>query len=79
MRALRSECFYIGALGSTRTHAKRVAALTEAGLTEAQIARIDGPVGLDIGAASPAEIAISIMAEMTERLRRPQTRPGQAA
>jgi xanthine dehydrogenase accessory factor len=77
--ALDSEAFYIGALGSTRTHAKRVAALTEAGLTEAQIARIDGPVGLDIGAASPAEIAISIMAEMTERLRRPQTRPGQAA
>ena len=77
--ALSSEAFYIGALGSTRTHAKRVAALTEAGLSEAQIARIDGPVGLDIGAASPAEIAISIMAEMTERLRRPQTRPGAAA
>ena len=77
--ALSSEAFYIGALGSTRTHAKRVAALTEAGLSEAQIARIDGPVGLDIGAASPAEIAISIMAEMTERLRRPQTRPGAAS
>ena len=73
--ALGSEAFYIGALGSTRTHAKRVAALTEAGLTQAQIARIDGPVGLDIGAVSPAEIAISIMAEMTERLRRPDTRP----
>ena len=75
--ALRSEAFYIGALGSTRTHAKRVAALTEAGLSPDRIARIDGPVGLDIGAASPAEIAASIIAEMTERLRRPETRPGQ--
>ncbi len=74
--ALASEAFYIGALGSKRTHAKRVAALTEAGLSDDAIARIDGPVGLDIGASSPAEIAISIMAEMTERLRRPDTRPG---
>ncbi|MGR3513968.1 MAG: XdhC family protein [Paracoccaceae bacterium] len=74
--ALASEAFYIGALGSTRTHAKRVAALQEAGLPDAVIARIDGPVGLDIGAASPAEIAVSIMGEMTERLRRPETRPG---
>lgn len=76
--ALASEAFYIGALGSKRTHAKRVAALQEAGLSEAKIARIDGPVGLDIGAASPAEIAVSIMGEMTERLRRPETRPGAA-
>ncbi len=76
--ALASEAFYIGALGSTRTHAKRVAALTEAGLTPDSIARIDGPVGADIGAISPAEIAVSIMAEMTERLRRPDTRPGAA-
>ena len=74
--ALTSEAFYIGALGSTRTHAKRVAALQEAGLSDAVIARIDGPVGLDIGAASPSEIAVSIMGEMTERLRRPETRPG---
>lgn len=74
--ALGSEAFYIGALGSTRTHAKRVAALTEGGLTGDVIARVNGPVGLDIGAASPSEIAISIMAEMTERLRRPETRPG---
>lgn len=75
--ALDSEAFYVGALGSTRTHAKRVTALSQAGLSDAQIARIDGPVGADIGAISPAEIAVSIMAEMTERLRRPQTRPGQ--
>lgn len=74
--ALGSEAFYIGALGSSRTHAKRVAALSEAGLSEDVIARIDGPVGADIGAVSPAEIALSIMAEMTERLRRPGSRPG---
>ena len=74
--ALRAPVFYIGALGSTRTHAKRVARLQEAGLSEDQIARIDAPIGLDIGARSPAEIAIAVMAEMTERLRRPATRPG---
>lgn len=74
--ALASEAFYIGALGSSRTHGKRVAALKDAGLSDQTIARIDGPVGADIGAVSPAEIAVSIMAEMTERLRRPDTRPG---
>ena len=73
--ALGSEAFYIGALGSTRTHGKRVSALREAGVSDAAIARIHGPVGADIGAVSPAEIAVSIMAEMTERLRRPETRP----
>ncbi|MDA8586107.1 XdhC family protein [Rhodobacteraceae bacterium] len=77
--ALGSEAFYIGALGSKRTHAKRVAALHEAGLNDDAIARIDGPVGLNIGASSPAEIAVSIMAEMTERLRFPDTRPGARA
>lgn len=66
----RSKAFYIGALGSSRTHAKRQAQLSEMGLTAAQIARIHGPVGSDIGAATPAEIAVSIMAEVTAVLRK---------
>jgi xanthine dehydrogenase accessory factor len=74
--ALKSPVFYIGALGSTRTHAKRVVRLKDAGFSDAQIARIDAPIGLDIGSGSPAEIAIAILAQMTERLRRPATRPG---
>jgi xanthine dehydrogenase accessory factor len=68
--ALASEVFYIGCLGSTRTHAKRVARLEEAGFGAAEIARIHAPVGLDIGARSPAEIAVSVMAEITATLRR---------
>ncbi|MFT6557541.1 XdhC family protein [Sneathiella sp.] len=67
--ALSSDVFYIGALGSTRTNAKRQERLTKKGFTDDHLARIHGPVGLDIGAQSPAEIAISIMAEMTACLR----------
>ncbi|PKP78294.1 MAG: xanthine dehydrogenase [Alphaproteobacteria bacterium HGW-Alphaproteobacteria-3] len=68
--ALRSPAFYIGSLGSKKTHAARVARLAEAGFAQDDIARIHGPVGLSIGAKSPAEIAVSIMAEITETLRR---------
>ncbi|MDI3468195.1 MAG: Aerobic carbon monoxide dehydrogenase molybdenum cofactor insertion protein CoxF [Pseudolabrys sp.] len=67
--ALARDCFYIGALGSRKTHAKRVTRLKEAGLTDADLARLHAPIGLDIGAISPAEIAVSIMAEITARLR----------
>jgi xanthine dehydrogenase accessory factor len=59
--ALRSPAFYVGALGSRRTHEKRVERLAKAGLTDAEIARIDAPVGLAIGAKGPAEIAVSIL------------------
>src|SRR5271167_3566217 len=67
--ALARDCFYIGALGSKKTHAKRVMRLKEAGLSDTDIARIHAPIGVDIGAVSPAEIAVSIMGEITARLR----------
>lgn len=72
--ALSSPIFYLGCLGSKKTHGARVGRLKDAGFTDDQIAKINGPVGLDIGAKSPAEIAIAIMAEMTEHLRRPDIR-----
>jgi xanthine dehydrogenase accessory factor len=67
--ALRSDCFYIGALGSRRNHAGRCARLKEQGFSDNDLARIHGPIGLAIGAVSPAEVAISIAAEMTQILR----------
>jgi xanthine dehydrogenase accessory factor len=69
--ALRSDAFYIGSLGSKKTHRTRVERLTEAGFDEATIGRILGPVGLSIGATSPAEIAVAILAQITDVLRHP--------
>lgn len=67
--ALKSEAFYIGALGSPRTHAKRVERLVADGFDAATIARLHAPIGLDIGAVGPVEIALSILAEVTAVLR----------
>ena len=69
--ALNSDAFYLGCLGSRRTHAKRIDRLAEAGISEADLVRIHAPVGLDIGARSPAEVAVAVMAEVTASLRRP--------
>jgi xanthine dehydrogenase accessory factor len=69
-QALATGCFYIGALGSRKTHAKRVERLTALGHSEAEIATISAPIGLDIGAASPTEIAVAILADIVEHLRR---------
>lgn len=70
MAALASEAFYLGCLGSTRTHAKRLERLRAQGLGDQQLARIHAPVGLDIGARSPAEIAVSVLAQVTQVLRK---------
>ena len=72
--ALRADCFYVGALGSRKTHAARAARLASAGHDEAAIARIRAPIGLDIGAVSPAEIAVSVLGEVVGALRRKPTR-----
>lgn len=69
--ALRAPVFYIGALGSKKTHSARLQRLGDAGFSEADLTRICGPVGLAIGAKSPAEIAVAVLAQITERLRQP--------
>ena len=68
--ALTAGCFYIGALGSRKTQDRRRDRMREAGFADAELARIHGPIGLDIGAVSPAEIAVSILGEIVAALRR---------
>lgn len=67
--ALRTDCFYIGALGSKKTHAARLERLSAHGFGDTELARIHGPIGLAIRARTPAEIAISTLAQMTVKLR----------
>ena len=67
--ALSRDCFYIGALGSKKTHARRLERLKGQGISDADLGRIHAPIGLPIGAVSPAEIAVAIMGEITARLR----------
>jgi xanthine dehydrogenase accessory factor len=69
--ALMRDCFYIGALGSRKTHARRIERLKSQGIADQQLARIHSPIGLAIGAVSPAEIAVAIIGEITARLRLP--------
>jgi xanthine dehydrogenase accessory factor len=71
--ALKSQCFYVGSLGSRKTHQARLNRLRRLGFTDAELARIHGPVGLPIGALTPAEIAVSILAQITQvRRARPE-------
>ena len=69
-QALRAQCFYVGALGSRKTHAKRVERLEAKGFTPDDIARIRAPIGLDIGAVTPTEIAVSVLGEVILALRK---------
>jgi len=71
--ALRSGAFYVGALGSRKNHGKRCQRLKDQGLSDSEIARIHGPIGLDIGAKSPGEIAVSIVAQVVAARRAPAT------
>jgi len=79
LHAFQRDCFYIGALGSRKTHAKRAERLKGQGAKDSDIARIHAPIGLAIGAVSPSEIAVSVMAEITAQLRLPAKQKEQAA
>jgi xanthine dehydrogenase accessory factor len=69
--ALKHDCFYIGALGSKKTHGRRLERLKAQGLTDRELARIHAPIGLSIGAVSPSEIAVAILGQITAQLRLP--------
>jgi len=77
--ALERDCFYIGALGSKKTHARRLERLKAQGLSDAALARVHSPIGLDISAVSPSEISVAIMGEITARLRAGAKKPREAA
>lgn len=77
--ALKSQAFYIGALGSRKTHAARLRRLAELGFKDADFARIHGPIGLNIGAISPAEIAVAILGQVTTALRADRLKEREAA
>ncbi|MBV9288048.1 MAG: XdhC family protein [Hyphomicrobiales bacterium] len=77
--ALQSDCFYIGALGSKKTHGKRLERMRAQGFAESALSRIHAPIGLDIGAVSPAEIAVSILGEIVASLRKKPLRAESAA
>ena len=79
LHAFQRDCFYIGALGSRKTHAKRAERLKAQGAKDSDVARIHAPIGLAIGAVSPSEIAVAIMAEITAQLRLPPKEKEQAA
>jgi len=79
LHAFQCDCFYIGALGSRKTHGKRAERLKAQGARESDIARIHAPIGLPIGAVSPSEIAVAIMAEITAQLRLPPREKEEAA
>jgi xanthine dehydrogenase accessory factor len=79
LHAFQRDCFYIGALGSRKTHAKRAERLKAQGAKDSDITKIHAPIGLAIGAVSPSEIAVSIMAEITAQLRLPPKEKEQAA
>ena len=77
--ALESECFYIGALGSRKTHAKRLERMRAKGFGDAALSRIHAPIGLDIGAVSPAEIAVAVLGEIVAAMRKKPLRSESAA